>query len=85
MAMTKSLTIDSYLGNISFDNAYIKVESISGNKEQVEGMVIISSEDRKKILFSSFYNFIPNMEDNFIKQAYLYLKTLPEYADAIDC
>jgi hypothetical protein len=34
----------------------------------------------------SVLDFIPDMEGgNFIKQAYLYLKTLPEFADAVDC
>jgi hypothetical protein len=32
------------------------------------------------------YQFTPNMNsDNFIKQAYLHLKSLPEFADAVDC
>lgn len=32
------------------------------------------------------YSFIPDLlGDNFIKQGYEYLKTLPEFADCIDC
>ena len=32
------------------------------------------------------FNFVPNMvsTDNFIAQAYVYLKTLPEFSSAID-
>ena len=32
------------------------------------------------------YSFSANLDGpNFIKQAYLYLKTLPEFSDATDC
>jgi len=64
-------------------NAYVKVESVSANKNSAQASV--SFTDGAKAITKS-YVFSPNMDgDNFIKQAYAHLKTLPEFAGAEDC
>jgi hypothetical protein len=62
-----------------------KVTSISGNKDELEINVLHFNEVNK---FYRTYTFQPSVADdstNFIKQAYLYLKTLPEFSGAEDC
>ncbi len=70
------------------ENAYIKVDNQNGNKTNVHLEVGIYTRKEGILVFSSVYNFVPNIEDsapNFIKQGYEYLKTLDEYKDTIDC
>jgi hypothetical protein len=63
--------------------AYIKVSSVAGNKETTSCEVSFTLPN--DITWSESYTFTPNMDgDNFIKQAYQHLKTLPEFADATD-
>lgn len=64
-------------------DCYIKIVHIYGNKENLSFDAVYFINDTATI--NKVYSFVPTMEDNFIKQAYLYLKTLPEFADAIDC
>jgi hypothetical protein len=61
---------------------YIKVMTIGGDKEKMFATVNFKSSDRQ---FNKQYSFVPNMESNFIAQAYAYLRTLPEFAGASDC
>lgn len=66
-------------------NAYIKVLSLNGGKEQLR-ILVGFSEGQKQ--FAKHYSFAPSVESgasNFIAQAYEYLKTLPEFAGAFDC
>lgn len=95
MALQKTITISGQgsvfngessipVGDISKDiNAYIKVLTVSGSKEKLNITVLFSDGS---VNFYRNYNFTPDLDGhNFIKQAYLYLKTLPEFADATDC
>lgn len=63
-------------------DAYIKVERVSGSKDLIDATV--SFRDGEKY-FEKAYAFQPAMDgNNFIRQSYLHLKTLPEFADAVD-
>lgn len=65
-------------------NSYIKVFNVNGNKNNIEFIISYLNDDTE--IGTKKFNFIPTLDgDNFIKQAYLYLKTLPEFADAVDC
>lgn len=69
---------------VNVDNAYIKVASVNGSKISLTAKVLISND---QLEISRIYTFKPSTEDgsdNFVRQAYLYLKTLPEFAGAID-
>lgn len=74
---------------VTLENAYVMVNGIEGDKDQLNFSVIIFKDENKNcIIESKNYNFSPEINGNslnFIMQAYMYLKTLPEYADAIDC
>ncbi len=85
MALKKTITTKDNFGiEVTIPEAYIKVESTLGNKN--EQQIVVSFTKNNALLNSKQYLFNPNMDgDNFIKQAYLHLKTLPEFSDATDC
>jgi hypothetical protein len=64
-------------------NPTIKITQIKGSKEKLSITVEFSDS---KIVFYKNYSFSPDMNGaNFIAQAYMHLKTLPEFAGATDC
>jgi len=64
-------------------DCYIKVQSVSGNKDVAKAQVSFSGD--KFVGFKS-YDFAVNLEGgNFIKQAYEHLKSLEEFAGSMDC
>jgi len=91
MALTKTLTLDS---GVSVSGAYIRIDSVTGSKDSLNLTVY---EYASQALFEAgnsylepakTYSFTPSVEDtatNFIKQGYVYLKTLDAYSDATDC
>ena len=65
--------------------AYIKIISIAGDKTEITASVLFSD---KEATFQKQYKIPMSVETgalNFIAQAYVYLKTLPEFAGATDC
>ena len=68
-----------------FGDVYIKVESVSASKNKGAAIVSFTSDANK---FDKSYEINVSVQDgaeNFIKQAYNYLKTLPEFSSAVDC
>jgi hypothetical protein len=64
-------------------DAYIKVSRVEGDKNQLSATVLISSEGKYA---AKIYSFVPSMDnENFIKQTYTHLKTLPDFEGATDC
>ena len=65
--------------------AYIKVQNVSGDKNNINATVMFTDDN---IRFSKQYDFPASVIDgapNYIKQAYTYLKTLPEFENSEDC
>jgi hypothetical protein len=86
MALQKNLTLENNFDEQSmFPNAYIKVQSVNGNKERMTAVVVTHKEKNGFCLTSKSYNFVPDLNSNFIEQAYNHLKTLPEFSGAMDC
>jgi len=82
-ANTEFGTIDLGQTVVNLDDVYVKIETISGDKKQL--MVFVSFKGFN-VSGSKTYTFSPDMNGpNIVKQAYLHLKTLPEFADAVDC
>lgn len=84
LSITKTITISGK--DVTFPDAYTKVTSIQGTKE----LIVACFESRPDAVGIPFAwgaaSFAPSLDgDNFIRQAYLYLKTLPEFANAVDC
>lgn len=75
--------------DVTYKNCYIKITSISGDKEKLSINVnFYETADKEEIIDKKNYQFTPLIEDNsdnFIKQGYEYLKTLDEFKDAEDC
>jgi hypothetical protein len=67
--------------------SYIRVSNITGNKNEIVASVIFHKDDATGESFKAGnYKFAPDMNgDNFIRQAYKHLKTLPEFSSAVDC
>lgn len=87
MAIKKTLTLENSFGEESvITDCYIKVSTVSANKEQVNASVLYMKEAGGKVLHVEGFEFPSNLEGpNFIKQAYDYIKTLPKFAGATDC
>ena len=69
---------------VQYEDCYIKVAAVSGSKDQMSCVVEIRCAEN--VVINKTYGFTPSLSgENFIKQAYIYLKTLPEFAGAEDC
>jgi hypothetical protein len=71
---------------IEIKDAYLKVSGFSGNKSTLQAVVTVQAALGKPIIDSNQIS-IPYVLDgkNPIAQAYEYLKTLPDFAGAVDC
>jgi hypothetical protein len=79
-------TKNGFGGQLIVPDAYWRVANISGTKERVKAVVTASASKESQILRMCEYEFVPSLEGvNFISQAYEHLKTLPEFAGAVDC
>lgn len=87
MAFTKTSTLVNNFQEFStFEDAYLKVISFSGSKETISFALGTFKEKDGVLLQKQEYVFAIDLDGpNPIKQAYEYLKTLPEFADATDC
>jgi len=86
MALTKLKTKDIYGKTLEFQNSYIKISDISGNKNRMTLLIDTFSKLDGEVIDNMQYTFLVTLDGkNFIAQGYDYLKTLPEFADAVDC
>lgn len=76
--------IENGIQRVSF-SAYIKVINIIGNKNEIQATVNFKGDIEQ---FTKIYTVpvsVENGSSNFIAQVYTHLKTLPEFAGAVDC
>jgi hypothetical protein len=87
MALTKTSSLTNNFGEIStFEDAYLKVTSVGGSKESFAFELSTFKEQGGLFLNKEVYPLAFDLDGpNPIKQAYEYLKTLPEFSDATDC
>jgi hypothetical protein len=87
MALTKTLNIKDNFGiEITFNDTYIKVVSVSGDKHLLTAQVSTQAKKDGTHLGMKLFSFTTDMQgDNPIRQAYKHLKTLPEFEGATDC
>ena len=89
MAFIKDVELNN---GLTIKNAYVKIDTVGGCKERIDISVnsYISQEDfsnKKGSLDKKNYYFVPSVADdapNYHKQGYEYLKTLSEFATAVD-
>lgn len=71
---------------VKVDGGYIKVSSIAGDKNSISITLSYAVDSAHGALKTERLGFVPSMDGgNFIAQAYAHLKTLPEFAGAVDC
>lgn len=64
----------------------IKVAHVRGTKETLIASVVFADNNSSDFSKTEDFSFLLDLEGpNPIKQAYLHLKSLPEFADATDC
>ena len=72
-----------------YPEAYVKVTDVYGSKEWITAKVTVYADGAKeKAVSRKSFSFAPNVgEDsgNFIRQAYLHIKNLNDFAGAEDC
>lgn len=78
---------DNFGRTVEFKDCYAKVAGIDGSKDSITFMLEVrQSKDDKTVLDTQHYLFVPNLEGkNFIAQAYDFLKSKSEFANAQDC
>ena len=84
MALTLQFKAPS---GLTCDSAYVKVERVIVSKSGAVADVGFYAEPGTLPPFHvETRGFVVNLDGpNPIKQAYLYLKSLPEFSDAVDC
>jgi hypothetical protein len=69
---------------VTVNDTYVKVENVQSDKLAARANVCFYKNE--KSFNAKTYEFYVNLDgSNFIKQAYEYLKTLPEFSGAVDC
>lgn len=87
MALTKSLTMSAYGQDVTIPDAYIKVSAVTVTSTTANAFVSVLASDKTTLISQSQYMFVPSLADgspNVITQAYAHLKTLEQFAGAVD-
>lgn len=87
MALQKNIKLTDNFGiEVEIPNAYIKIEQVACSKNKMTVYYSSKNNSNGNIIVSNSVDCDYNLlGENPIKQAYLHLKTLPEFAGAIDC
>lgn len=86
MALKNTYIAKAFNQEIKIENAYIKVLQVTSDKENSSALVQVFDSEQKNKINQFFKEYKTNLSgDNPIKQAYLHLKTLPEFEGAVDC
>jgi hypothetical protein len=87
MALTQSLTLTNNFKEESFfADAYLQVSKVTSAKDLSTIELGYFKNNSSPLLITRYFTFTLDLEGpNPIKQAYEHLKSLPEFADAVDC
>lgn len=87
MALQKTVTLATNFGTqATFENAYIRVDSVKIQKGFGRALVQMHKEKDGQVLEQKGYSFEYKLDgSNAIAQAYNHLKSLAEFAGAVDC
>jgi hypothetical protein len=87
MALQKTIIVNDGFGqDITIPNVYIRVDSVSGGKDNLSILVNLYKDKNLAPIQTNRFMFQPAMDGkNFIAQAYDHLKTLPEFTGTTDC
>lgn len=87
MAMSKDFTFKSKYGvDVVVSNCYIKVDSVNVTKSSATAIINFINSEKSCVIEELLCQFAYDITgENPIRQAYLHLKTLPEFLNATDC
>ena len=86
MALKHTITVTNSFGDTKeFADAYIKITSIVGDQEKIVARWNAFDQKDGKDIGNDQVIFSPNMDSNFIAQAYSHLKVVPKFIGALDC
>ena len=86
MAFSLDFDAKTPFGSVKVLDSYVRATSVATSKNEAVATVDFFKAQNSQLLKQQTYIFPYDLEGpNPIKQAYLHLKTLPEFADAIDC
>ena len=86
MALIQDITIQIGSKAVLFTSAYAKITEYHGDKARMTFVVSWSESAGSPAIRQSTYGCAVDLDgENQIRQAYLHLKTLPEFAGATDC
>lgn len=87
MALLSTIKLEAFGVEVIVPDVYIKVDKIRGDKtEIIIDITYYKDSTKENVVIQKVFSFVPTLTgDNFIIQGYDYLKTLSEFADAIDC
>lgn len=77
--------LSAYGQDVTIKDAYLKVINVAGNKNNLQIVVGVFDKKDGSLIEKIDDVFVPNLEDNFIKQAYRHLKTLDQFINSEDC
>jgi hypothetical protein len=86
MALKINLQVTPYGQLISLSDVVVKVVGVTGTKEIITATIEFRKDDA--LIKNEMVDLPASVADgaeNFIKQAYNQLKTLPDYSGAVDC
>ena len=83
--MAIQTTVNTSSG-LSITDAYCKIAEVSITKNSVTFALQVFADKTKTFVIENVFTAPYDLEGpNPIKQAYEYLKSLPDFADAVDC
>ena len=89
MALKKTFQAEDNFGKVvTLTDAYFRVSQVSGDKSLMHVSIEVLNSEKDRLLMQRSASFTPSVDSgaaNFIAQAYEHLKSLPEFADAVDC
>ena len=86
MALIHDITIEVGSKQVPFQGAYAKVTEYHGDKSRMTFVVSWSESAGGPAIRQSTYGCAVDLDgENPIRQAYIHLKTLPEFSGASDC
>lgn len=86
MALKNNCQLPAYGKTVVIADAYCRVDTINGSKNTMAIQLGIYSDQGQTLVAKKTYQFLPDLNgENFIRQAYLHLKKLPEFDQAQDC
>ena len=86
MALEQSISFKTQYGDITVNSVYIKVCQVTASKTDGSAHIRFYKDKDGNLLKEQNIDFPVTLNGgNFIEQAYVHIKTLPEFANALDC